>query len=265
MLGHMLAEVFAPQNPLLWDVAELDITDLPAVKEKLIAKKPGVVINAAAYTAVDKAEMEKEVAWAVNAKGPENLAMVCKEIGATLVHYSTDYVFPGDKPEGYAEDDAAGPAVNVYGESKLAGEEAVKKSGVNFYLLRTAWLYGSGGSNFVDTMLKLGREREELKVVSDQHGSPTCTKDVALATKYVLDNKKSFGIYHAVCEGQATWYEFAKEIFRLVNIDITVTPISASEYPVAAKRPEYSVLKNTKGLLMRNWQVALAEYISLIA
>lgn len=261
MLGTMLASVFADQYPLLWDVRELDITKLDEVRKKLTAEKPDVIINAAAYTAVDKAESERDMAFLVNADGPKNLAIVAKEIGAILVHYSTDYVFPGTKQEGYAEDDAAGPAVNVYGESKLGGEKAVQESGCNFYLLRTAWLYGPNGKNFVDTMLKLGSEKPELKVINDQHGCPTSTKDVALATKYVLENKKPYGIYHAVCEGQTTWYDFAKKIFKLAGININVVPIPAADYPTAARRPQYSVLTNTKGLPMRNWQVALQDYL----
>lgn len=260
MLGHMLAEVFAEHNPLLWDVGEMDITNTGEVREKLRREKPEVVINAAAYTAVDKAESEKEAAFAVNAKGPENLALACREIGALFVHYSTDYVFPGTKQDGYAEDDVAGPAVNIYGESKLAGEEAIKKSGVNFYLLRTAWLYGPNGRNFVDTMMKLAESKTELLVINDQHGSPTFTKDVALATKYVLENNKPFGIYHAVCEGQATWYDFAKEIFTIARLKVNIVPIPATEYPLPAKRPEYSVLKNTSGISLRPWQEALQDY-----
>jgi dTDP-4-dehydrorhamnose reductase len=268
MLGTMLASVFADMNPTLWDVAELDITDLHAVREKLQVEKPEVIINAAAYTEVDKAEGERDLAFAVNATGPGNLATVAKEIalpagrqGATLVHYSTDYVFPGTKAEGYAEDDAAGPAVNVYGESKLAGEEAVKNSGCNFYLLRTAWLYGPNGKNFVDTMLKLADTKPEISVVNDQHGSPTFTKDLAGATKYLLENTKPFGIYHAVNAGQATWYDLACEVFKLKGKNVKVNPIPASQFPTSAKRPEYSILKNTKGLPMRDWKEALADYL----
>lgn len=261
MLGGMLASIFAEQQPLLWDISELDITKLDEMREKLTAEKPDVVINAAAYTAVDEAETKRELAFAVNAEGPRNLATVAQEIGATLVHYSTDYVFPGTEAEGYAEDDVAGPAVNVYGESKLAGEKAVQESGAAYYILRTAWLYGPNGKNFVDTMLKLSQTKKELRVINDQHGCPTFTKDVALATKYVLEHKKPFGIYHAVCEGQTTWHGFAKEIFRVAGIDMNVIPIPATEYPLPAKRPGYSVLKNTKGIPLRPWLEALREYV----
>jgi dTDP-4-dehydrorhamnose reductase len=262
MLGTMVAGVFAQEKPLLWDKEELDITNFEEVKTKLALEHPDIVINTAAYTAVDKAESEKEMAFAVNAEGPKNLALVCKEIGATLIHYSTDYVFSGTNQEGYAEDDMAGSAVNVYGESKLLGEKAVQESGVNFYILRTAWLYGPNGKNFVETMLELAKTKKELRVINDQWGCPTFTKDVALATKYVVGSKKPFGIYHAVNSGRASWYKFAQEIFRLSQTDINVVPIPASAYPLPTKRPSYSVLKNTKSIPMRSWQEALADYIS---
>lgn len=261
MLGTMLVQAFSDMSPVCLDVAELDITKLEDVRAKLAQEKPNVVINAAAYTAVDKAETEKEIAFAVNELGPKNLAITAKEIGATLIHYSTDYVFPGTKQDGYAEDDMAGPAVNVYGESKLAGEKAIQTSGCNYYLLRTAWLYGPNGKNFVETMLRLSNEKSELRVVNDQHGCPTFTKDVAQATRYVVEENKPFGVYHAVNEGQASWYDFACEIFRVAKKDIRVIPIPAAEYPLPAKRPTYSILKNTKGLLMRSWQEALQDYL----
>lgn len=262
MLGTMLAQVFSDLKPLLWDVAQMDITKLDQVRAKLVGEQPDVVINAAAYTNVDGAETDRETAFLINETGPKNLAIVAKEIGATLVHYSTDYVFPGTNQEGYGEDDAAGPAINVYGESKLAGEKALQESGVNYYLIRTAWLYGPNGKNFVETMLKLAETKKELRVINDQHGCPTSTKDVALATRYLLEHTKPFGVYHAVCQGQATWYEFAKEIFSVSGIDISVAPIPAIEYPLPARRPAYSVLNNTKRVPMRGWQEALKDYLT---
>lgn len=272
MLGSMVMEVLADWQPTGWDVGEIDITKPDEVIEKITSFAPTVVINAAAYTNVDGAEGNRAEAFAVNEGGVENLAAAAKKVGARFVHYSTDYVFPGTKKEGYAEDDEAGPAVNIYGESKLAGEKALMQGGVNFYLVRTAWLYGPRGNptspedtrgkgNFVGTMLRLGKDKKELNVVSDQHGSPTYTKDVALATKQLLEEKKPFGVYHAVCTGQATWFEFAQEIFRLAKMDVHVRPIPASQYRTAAKRPEYSMLLNTKGLAMRGWQEALQDYM----
>lgn len=261
MLGSRLCQIFSDLQPVCLDVDELDITSLAQVREKLTQLKPDVIINSAAYTNVDGAETNKQDAFLVNEQGPKNLADVAKEIGVTLVHYSTDYVFAGENEDGYAEDDVPGPAVNVYGESKLAGEKAVQTSGANYYILRTAWLYGSNGKNFVDTMLKLADGRPELNVVNDQHGSPTFTKDVALATRYILEQKMPFGIYHAVNEGSTTWYGFAQEIFRLAKKDIKVNPIPAKQYPLPAKRPAWSMLKNTKNIPMRSWQEALADYI----
>lgn len=261
MLGSMLMDVLADYNPTGWDVGEIDITKAEDVRDKVTALAPEVIINAAAYTNVDGAQANRELAFAVNEAGVKNLAEVAKSVGATMVHYSTDYIFPGDKKEGYTEEDEGGPAVNVYGESKLAGEKALMQSGVNFYLVRTAWLYGPNGKNFVGTMLRLGKNKKELHVVADQHGSPTYTKDVALATKQLLEKKKPFGVYHAVCTGQATWFQFAQEIFRISNMGVKVNPIPASQYPVPAKRPEYSVLVNTKGLTMRSWQEALKDYL----
>jgi dTDP-4-dehydrorhamnose reductase len=185
---------------------------------------------------------------------------VTKEIDATFVHYSTDYVFSGDRPDGYTESDTPGSAVNSYGESKLAGEVALQTSGARFYLLRTAWLYGAGGKNFVDTMLRLASEREELRVVNDQYGSPTYTRDVANATRELLTNFQP-GIYHITNNGTATWYDLAKEACALAGAEVMVVPITSAEYPLPARRPQYSVLKNTGGPALRDWRDALKEYI----
>jgi dTDP-4-dehydrorhamnose reductase len=261
MLGSMLQQVLADLDPTGWDRAELDIVDADAIRAKIGAEKPDVLINAAAYTDVDGAETNKELAVAVNADAVRNLARVAQELGTTVVHYSTDYVFPGTKAEGYAEDDAPGPAVNAYGESKLAGEKALQEIAPNFYLLRTAWLYGPNGKNFVDTIMRLGKERPELNVVNDQRGCPTFTKDVAQATRTLLEEKYPFGIYHTVNEGSTTWYEFTQEIFRLKGITTPLKPITSAEYPLPAKRPQYSRLLNTKGPKLRPWQEALADYL----
>ncbi len=263
MLGGALREVFTDSEVTASDRKELDITDIAMVREKISALKPDVIINAAAYTDVDKAEVERELAFAVNAAGVKNLAEVAKEVGATLVHYSTDYVFPGDREAGYNEGDELGPAVNVYGESKLAGEVALRDSGCRFYLIRTAWLYGVGGKNFVTTMLKLGKERSELGVVNDQHGSPTYTVDVARYTKELLEKGFLLGVYHATNSGVTTWYEFAREIFAVAGLAVVVKPVPSSEYRRPAKRPPWSGLLNTKGPKMRRWQEALREYLKV--
>lgn len=261
MLGASLCEEFDDIKLTCWDKEEVDITNEEQVRERVVKLHPDVVINAAAYTDVDGAETNQDAAFAVNEIGVRNLAGVVKDIDGKLVHYSTDYVFPGDKKDGYAEDDSPGPAVNVYGESKLAGERALKEVGVEFYLLRTAWLYGMGGKNFVDTMLKLAKDRDSLSVIDDQYGAPTFTKDVAKATVKILKEDYAPGIYHTVNSGVTSWCGFAREIFSLAGVDIEVKAISTEEYPLPAKRPVYSVLKNTKGPKMRPWKEALREYV----
>lgn len=262
MLGHDLAQTFADTDLTAFDQADLDITDAGAVAAKVADLKPDFIINAAAYTAVDDAETNRDVAFAVNADGIKNVAAAAQAAGAKLVHYSTDYVFPGDNPDGYTEDSKPGPPVNIYGESKLAGEQALADSGARYYLLRTAWLYGHHGKNFVDTMLKLATEREELSVVNDQHGSPTYTKDLAQATRTILDGDYPPGIYHTVNSGITTWFEFAKKIFELASKDIKVSPVTSAEFPRPAKRPAYSILKNNRGPALRPWEEALADYLN---
>lgn len=261
MLGSMLQHVLADLNPTCWDRDELDIVDADAVWKKISAEKPEVIINAAAYTDVNGAETNKELAWAVNAQSVRYIASIARELQAILVHYSTDYIFPGTKVEGYQEDDQPGPPVNAYGESKLAGENVLRAVAPRFYLLRTAWLYGPNGKNFVDTILKLSVEKPDLSVVNDQHGSPTFTKDVAQVTRKLVEEKYPLGTYHAVNEGMTTWYGFAKEIFRIKGIDTLVKPITSAEYSLPARRPRYSRLLNTKGPKLRSWQEALVDYL----
>lgn len=262
MLGRALVQEFMNEALTAWDRAELDITDAAAVRDKIAKLRPEVIVNAAAYTSVDEAEGNRELAFAVNANAVGYIAAAAKEIGSTLVHYSTDYVFGGDNSSGYREDDQPGPAMNVYGESKLAGEQALAPSGARFFLVRTAWLYGVGGKNFVDTMLGLGQETDPLRVVNDQHGSPTFTRDVARSTRQIISDK-SFapGIYHVVNAGVATWYDLAVEIMKIAKKSTLVVPVSSHEYPRRARRPAYSILRNTRGPKMRAWREAVKEYI----
>lgn len=260
MLGQALAEVFRDQQPTLWDKAEIDITDAAATLAKISDIRPTVIINAAAYTDVDGAEKDRDVAFAVNATGVANVAAAAKAVGATMVQYSTDYVFPGTNRTGIKEDDQPGPPVNAYGESKLAGEVALRRSGATYYLLRTAWLYGPGGKNFVDTMLLLAQTKSSLSVVNDQHGSPTFTYDVARATQEILE-KYLPGIYHTVNSGQTTWYDFAQKIFELAGKSIEVMPVPSSQFPRPARRPQYSMLQSSKGPTLRPWEVALDDYL----
>lgn len=265
MLGHDLAEVFEDWQPVLWDIEEIDITDESQVNEKLASLGPELVINAAAYTNVDGAETSKELATRINGDAVGYLVEVCKKIGAIFVHYSTDYVFSGAKVEGYREEDKPAP-INAYGLSKALGERNLVNSGSNtrYWLIRTAWLFGKHGKNFVETMLRLGKEKKELKVVDDQHGSPTYTLDLARKTRAIIEEGKLYGIYHLTNSGTTTWYEFAKKIFELAKMKVKVTPCTSQEYLLPAKRPKYSILINTKLPPMRSWQEALKEYLQSI-
>ncbi len=247
------------------DREDIDITNRLNVLQKIEEIKPNIVINAAAFTAVDNCEkLEfKKTCFDVNGYGVGYLASACKKAGATLVHFSTDYIFAGDKAEGYKEDERNFAPVNIYGESKLLGEQELQKNTDKFYLLRTAWLYGKNGKNFVDTMLELAKKMPKLKVVDDQHGKPTYTVDLAKKTKEILENNAPFGIYHITNEGETTWCGFAKKIFELAGVKIEVLPVTSAEFPRPAKRPAYSALINTKLPKMRKWEEALEEYLHL--
>ena len=227
------------------DVDTLDITDLDAVRAALAASPADVLINAAAFTAVDKAEEQEELAYAVNATGPANLATACAETGTQLVHVSTDYVFPGDRVGGppYDVDDEPGPR-SAYGRTKLAGDRLVReKHPAGSYIVRTAWVYGAGGANFVKTMVRLSGERDTLTVVDDQRGSPTWSLNLAQALLEIAGSDAAPGTYHYTGGGDCTWCEFARAIFEEIGADPSrVRGITTDEYPVPAPRPAYSVL-----------------------
>jgi dTDP-4-dehydrorhamnose reductase len=247
------------------DVGEIDITDLESVQRVLLTLKPRVVVNAAAYTDVDGCETQAELALQVNGEGVAHLAMISKEIGAKLVQVSTDYVFNGGKGSPYLEDDAPAP-LSIYGESKLAGEMNAKFN-PDHLIVRTQWLYGHAGKNFVETMLKLAGERSELTVVDDQIGSPTWTRDLALAIQALIE-KGCRGTYHAANAGFVSWNGFAKEIFRLAGIDVAVSPMSTAQLGRPAARPLYSTLDCGKlvqdtGFAPEPWQEALKRYLEL--
>jgi dTDP-4-dehydrorhamnose reductase len=241
---------------------DLDITDPAAIVERVRALKPDVIVNAAAYTAVDKAESDRENAFLVNAAGPAFLAEEARALGALLVHYSTDYVFDGTKLGPYVETDPTNP-LSVYGESKLAGEKAIQASGCRHLIFRTSWIYASRGRNFLLTMLKLGKERSEVRVVDDQHGAPTWARDIGQATTSVLRHRDPpNGIYHMTAAGETTWCGFAEAIFRTVGIGTTVVPITTAEYPTPARRPANSVLDAAKlvkafGTMRLGWEASL--------
>ncbi len=267
MLGKELAKVFADDKPTLWDIDEIDITDPNQVNGKVSALSPELIINAAAYTNVDACEENEALATRVNGEAVGYLADVAARLGATLAHYSTDYVFDGSKKEGYAEGDAPNP-INAYGRSKLAGERAIVKASkpltralpLSCYLIRTAWLYGHAGKNFVETMLSLAEKGGPIKVVDDQIGSPTYATDLAQATRELVESKAESGIYHRTNGGVTSWYGFAKAIFEVYGKRVDLSPCKTSEYPRPAKRPAYSVLQSTKLLPLRAWQEALTDY-----
>ncbi len=241
---------------------EADITNSESLAVVFSKVKPDYCINAAAYTAVDKAESEPEKAADVNTTGAKNIAEACKAAGATLIHISTDFVFDGSKRTPYTEDDITAPQ-GVYGQTKRDGELLIEQTLKKHYIIRTSWLYSQYGHNFMKTMLRLGRERDFLTVVNDQIGTPTNANDLAEAiVTIILNDKKAYGIYHYSNEGVATWYDFAKKIFEVNNIAIDIQPIPTSAYPTPARRPEYSVLDKSKikevfGIEIKSWEEAL--------
>jgi dTDP-4-dehydrorhamnose reductase len=267
-LGQALVECGGRQGweVVATDVPELDITDAQAVWEELTRRRPEVVINAAAATRVDDLESDPDEALRVNGLGPRNLAVACRRLGLKLIHLSTDYVFDGAKAGPYVEWDATGP-LSVYGRSKLLGEEWVRQQCPDHFIVRTAWLYGLPGPNFVTAILARGRNLApggELKVVHDQRGTPTST--LALAPQLLaLAATEAFGTYHATCQGETTWYEFACLILSAAGITVRVTPCSTEEFPRPAPRPANSVLANrllqVAGLdCMPTWQAAYQQF-----
>ncbi|MGH4122974.1 MAG: dTDP-4-dehydrorhamnose reductase [Clostridium sp.] len=242
---------------------DLDITNLRSVYSFVNQKKPDVIINCAAFTAVDKCESEIDMAYKINALGPKNLAVAANEIGAEIVQVSTDYVFDGNTDKSLTEFDPVNPQT-IYGKTKLEGEILVKSHNPKHYIVRTAWLYGEG-NNFVKTMLNLSKTNTTIKVVNDQKGTPTSTVDLARAIIKLIEDK-NYGVFHCTCKGECTWYEFTKEIFRLKGISTEVLPCTTDEFPRPAKRPKYSVLRNymmelTCGDITRTWQQAISEYL----
>lgn len=267
MLAKAVKECFKEETLILTDVEELDITNLKQVEEFIFDSNPDVIINCAAYTAVDKAEEEVDLARKINAEGPKNLAIAAKKANCILVHISTDYVFGGDLSLNsiYKENDVKTP-VTVYGITKLEGENAICEEMDNYYIFRTAWLYGDG-KNFVRTMLKLGKEKQELNVVSDQHGSPTYAVDLANIIYQALEKKIPYGIYHATNQGFTTWYDFTKKILADSNIICKVNAVTSKEYVTPAKRPTNSMLSKQKleeqGIEIPTWEDALSRYLKV--
>ena len=248
-------------------ITPLDITNVDAVVELARKVKPAAIVNCAAYTAVDKQESDVDLSYKINAIGPRNLAIASTEVGAKLVHVSTDYVFEGNGTRPYVEFDKTNP-VSVYGKTKLAGEEFVKQFAKESFIIRTAWLYGDG-KNFVKTMLSLSEKYDEVSVVKDQLGTPTSTTELAKAIHYLLPTQ-NYGTFHGTCEGDTNWADFTEEIFRIAGKKTKVNHVTTEEYvsknPQSAPRPAYSILENymlklTSDYMFADWHDAIEEYL----
>jgi len=266
MLGTDLMSAFDRSDALLGlDLPDIDITDPSQCRERIPPFRPDVIISAAALTAVDYCESHSEEAFRVNGQGAGNLAAVAQSISARLVHYSTDYVFDGLKPEPYLEEDSPAPR-SVYGKSKLRGEELIRAASPEHLILRTAWLFGRNGKNFIRTILAAARSGKELRVVADQRGSPTYTRDLAECTARMI-RAGCRGLYHVTNSGACTWHELAVRALDLASIrPAGIVPVSTEDYPLPAPRPANSVLANTRlvrdGLPpLRPWPEAVRDYI----
>lgn len=247
------------------DLPELDITSFHQTLECVKANKPEVVINCAAYTAVDACEANRDTAFKVNGEGPKNLAIACEKTGSELVHISTDYVFDGTKKAPYIEVDRTAP-INMYGWSKYYGEQAIASHMAHYYILRTQWLYGLGGGNFVKTIMRLGKEQDFVNVVDDQFGNPTYAVDLAGLIARIIKTGQ-YGIYHATNNAGISWCQFAEDIFEMAGIPAEIRPVSSEQMPRPAARPKYSVLENLALKMagfepLRGYKDALAEYLA---
>lgn len=249
------------------DIEELDISNLDEVIDFICKEKPDIIINPAAYTNVDACESNEDLAYKVNSLGARNLAIAAEKVGAKLIHVSTDYVFEGNGTKPYKEYDIPNP-VGVYGKTKYLGEQFVREFSSKHFIVRTAWLYGYNGGNFVKTIMKAAKERGKLQVVDDQRGNPTNAEDLAHhLLKVALSDE--YGIYHCTGEGECSWYDFACKIVEMSNIECIVDPCTSEQYKRAAKRPEYSSLDNmmlrcTVGNEMRSWEAALEEFVKKV-
>lgn len=282
MLAHALADVFQAHGPILWDRDDLDIGNIHSVYRKLGEVRPTHIINATGYTDVNGSEANRDLAMLVNGDAVGYLASAASVLGATLVHYSTDYVFSGTNPSGYEENDQPSNPVNTYGESKLLGEKLIQKFSqketprpLRYYLIRTSWLYGPHGKNFVAAILNKAKQKEPIKVVNDERGKPTYTRDLAHTTREIIEADLEGGIYHVTNETSQegiSWFEFAQEILqRASRYDARFAAIecaswSARDYAASAAapvapRPAFSMLRNTKLKSRRPWQEALDAYL----
>ncbi len=261
MLGQDLCPILEDIGCFVYefDIDTLDVTDEEQISVAIATIKPDVVIHAAAYTNVDKAEEERDLALKVNEQGTANVARACAKNDCVLVYISTDYVFDGEKNTPYVPSDSVNP-INYYGLTKLKGEEAVKKYCEKYYIVRTSWLYGHHGKNFVETMISLAEDKE-LKVVNDQIGCPTWTVELANGIIKLIGSQKEYGIFHICGSGQTSWYGFAKEIFEQIGAKANLIECTTDEFKRPANRPKYSVMNNEK--YCRDWKVALRDYLAL--
>ena len=265
MLGHDIQKVFTDVELINFTLHDFDITDLDRTLSAIKEARPDYLIHPAAYTDVDGCEKDPETAYQVNAIGAKNVATACEEIGCPVLYISTDYVFDGTKEEPYIESDEPNP-LNEYGLSKLHGERFVSSLTDSFYIVRTSWLYGKNGRNFVEIISRLLPEKDEIRVVNDQTGSPTYTYDLALKLRELIG--KGYGTYHITNSSKCSWYEFALEIAALRQSDTKIIPITSNEYKLPARRPSHSVLANAMlkqaGIKeLRNWKEALRGYMGL--
>lgn len=262
LLGQALFRVFSSHHIIIAPThGECDITDRNQLETFILKQPIDFVLNAAGYAKVDDAEQNRDAAFLINATAVKYLCQILGLNNIPLIHFSTDYVFDGTKQKGYAESDSPAP-LSVYGASKAEGEKEILSSLKSFYLIRTSWIFGPGGKNFVDTMIELRHKNpgKPLKVVDDQKGCPTFTLDLAQAVFRLLETK-NYGIYHIVNGGNCSWYEFALEIFHRLGVPQEIIPITSQELSRPAKRPACSILKNTKLAPLRPWKQALADYL----
>lgn len=265
-LGYDVVKELQKQNIECYGTTrqDFDIIDFEATEKFITNYMPDAIIHCAAYTAVDKAEDEKGLCYLVNASATENIAEICKKINVKMLYISTDYVFDGTKDGFYEVSDMPNP-INVYGKTKLLGEQAVQRILNKYFIVRISWVFGEHGNNFVKTMLRLGKVRKEINVVADQYGSPTYTADLAPLLVEMIQTDK-YGIYHATNEGVCTWAEFAEEIFKIAGMDVKVNHITTAEYRTMAKRPLNSRLSKKELQFngcreLKNWKKAIKDFI----
>lgn len=278
-VGWELQRTLAPLGQIIaLDAEDMDLSDVDAIRRKVREIAPNIIVNPAAHTAVDKAESEPDLAMAINGTAAGVLAEEAKKLDALLIHYSTDYVFNGSKASPYVESDTPDPQ-SVYGKTKLAGEQAIQAMGGKHVILRTSWVYGVHGGNFVKTILRLAKERSELRIVADQYGAPTWARLLAESTAQIIGkySEDKSGVYHLTSGGRTNWHQFAEEIVRLARQyddalkekPLTIHPIATHEYPVPAKRPANSSLSTAKihttfGLELPQWDADLAKCVRLL-